>query len=255
MIGFLPILSKQFSEVFMKKTKAVLFSVLLGTSFFSTAGIPVAVDADPMRDVQWAQDWGQKIKEWTDTAAHYKSQIQAYKDQLATATGVRNIASFTNELSNLQSELTNIYKQGDSYISSFTNDPTGSLSSEAQSLFKKYGAFDMCNTGYSKNDNVCKAKVVSTAASIEQGNVINKQLSNTMSQIQSLSSRIESSKDIKESQDLANSLQAQSLKMQAIKMQYDVWESKNKADAEMLQTQQKAEFKQQQLQAAVPDFQ
>ncbi len=70
-----------------------------------------------------------------------------------------------------------------------------------------------------------------------------------------LFSRIESSKDIKESQDLANSLQAQSLKMQAIKMQYDVWESKNKADAEMLKTQQKAEFKQQQLQAAVPDFQ
>ncbi|WP_238563697.1 type IV secretion system protein, partial [Yersinia pestis] len=61
----------------------------------------------------------------------------------------------------------------------------------------------------SSADNLCKAKVVSTAASIEQGNAINKQLSNTMSQIQTLSSRIESSKDIKESQDLANSLQAQ----------------------------------------------
>nr|WP_228444959.1 type IV secretion system protein [Yersinia pestis] len=249
MNGFLPTLNKQFDEAFMKNTKAIIFSVLLGASFFAKAGIPVAVDADPMRDVQWAQDWGQKIKEWTDTAAHYKSQIQAYKDQLATATGVRNIASFTNELSNLQSELTNIYKQGDSYISSFTNDPTGSLSSEAQSLFKKYGAFDMCNTGMSNADNLCKAKIVSTAASIEQGNAINKQLSNTMSQIQTLSSRIEASKDIKESQDLANSLQAQSLKMQAIKMQYDVWESKNKADGEMLKEQENAAFLKQQKDA------
>lgn len=254
MIGFLPILNKQFSGVFMKNTKAILFSVLLGTSFFSTAGIPVAVDADPMRDVQWAQDWGQKIKEWTDTAAHYKSQIQAYKDQLATATGVRNIASFTNELSNLQSELTNIYKQGDSYISSFTNDPTGSLSSEAQSLFKKYGAFDMCNTVSDKNNSVCKARIVATAANIEQGNVINKQLSNSMSQIQTLSSRIESSKDVKESQDLANALQAQSLKMQAIKMQYDVWESKNKSDAEMLKEQQRAEFRKAQLESPITQF-
>ena len=60
-----------------------------------------------------------------------------------------------------------------------------------------------------------------------------------MSQIQSLSTRIEASKDMKESQDLANALQAQSLKMQAIKMQYDVWNSKNQADTEMLKEQQK----------------
>lgn len=236
------------------KIKSLLLSMLIGSSFTAYAGIPVAVDADPMRDVQWAQDWGQKIKEWTDTAAHYKSQIQAYKDQLATATGVRDIASFTNELSNLQSELTTIYKQGNSYISNFTSDPTGSLSSEAQGLFKKYGAFDMCNSGVNSTDNLCKAKVVSTAASIEQGNVINKQLSNAMSQIQTLSSRIESSKDIKDSQDLANSLQAQSLKMQAIKMQYDVWESKNKSDGEMLKQQEYAEYRMRQKNAQIPDF-
>ncbi|WP_375372160.1 type IV secretion system protein [Shigella flexneri] len=45
--------------------------------------------------------------------------------------------------------------------------------------------------------------------------------------MQSLSNRIESSKDMKESQDLANALQAQSLKIQAIKMQYDVWDKLN----------------------------
>lgn len=75
----------------------------------------------------------------------------------------------------------------------------------------------MCTTGYERNDNLCKARIVSKAASIEQGNEINKQLSSAMSQIQSLSTRIEASKDMKESQDLANALQAQSLKMQAIK--------------------------------------
>ncbi|NIZ74919.1 hypothetical protein DL568_24390 [Escherichia coli] len=91
--------------------------------------------------------------------------------------------------------------------------------------------------------------IVSTAASIEQGNEINKQLSSAMSQIQSLSSRIEASKDIKESQDLANALQAQSLKMQAIKMQYDVWNNKNKADHEMLVTQEQEAFIKQQKEA------
>ncbi|KHM22136.1 type IV secretion system protein, partial [Klebsiella aerogenes] len=195
------------------------------------------------------------LKQWSETAQHYQSQIQAYKDQLATATGIRNIAAFTNELSNLQSELTNIYKQGNSYISDFTSNPEGALSSQAKNLFSKYGAFDMCTTGYERNDNLCKARIVSKAASIEQGNEINKQLSSAMSQIQSLSTRIEASKDMKESQDLANALQAQSLKMQAIKMQYDVWNSKNQADTEMLKEQQRAEYKQQQMNAPIPTIQ
>ncbi|MDI5652073.1 type IV secretion system protein, partial [Salmonella enterica subsp. enterica serovar Kentucky] len=82
----------------------------------------------------------------------------------------------------------------------------------------------------------------------------NKQLSSAMSQIQSLSSRIESSKDMKESQDLANALQAQSLKIQAIKMQYDVWDSKNRADAEMLKEQKYAEYRLRQKNAKIPSF-
>ncbi|WP_232081603.1 type IV secretion system protein, partial [Citrobacter rodentium] len=119
-----------------------------------------------------------------------------------------------------------------------------------KNLFSKYGAFDMCTTGYERNDNLCKARIVSKAASIEQGNEINKQLSSAMSQIQSLSTRIEASKDMKESQDLANALQAQSLKMQ-----YDVWNSKNQADTEMLKEQQRAEYKQQQMNAPIPTIQ
>lgn len=238
----------------MKKIKSLVLVACLFTSFFSQAGIPVAVDADPMRDVQWAQDWGQKIKEWTDTAQHYKNQIQAYEDQLATATGIREIGAFTNELKNLQSELTNIYKQGDSFVGNFSKNPTGMLSQEAESLFNKYGAFNMCKTGVQSTDNLCKAKVISNAANIEQGTEINKELAQSMNQIQRLSSRIENSKDIKESQDLANALQAQSLKMQAVKMQYDVWASKNQADSEMFKSQEKAAFREQQKNAPVLTF-
>ncbi|EGZ6008753.1 type IV secretion system protein VirB5 [Escherichia coli] len=234
----------------MKRVKTFMLISLLTASFYSSAGIPVAVDASPEWAVEAAR-WTERLKQWSETAQHYQSQIQAYKDQLATATGIRNIAAFTNELSNLQSELTNIYKQGNSYISDFTSNPEGALSSQAKNLFSKYGAFDMCTTGYERNDNLCKARIVSKAASIEQGNEINKQLSSAMSQIQSLSTRIEASKDMKESQDL----QAQSLKMQAIKMQYDVWNSKNQADTEMLKEQQRAEYKQQQMNAPIPTIQ
>jgi len=106
------------------------------------------------------------------TAQHYQSQIQAYKDQLATATGIRNIAAFTNELSNLQSELTNIYKQGNSYISDFTSNPEGALSSQAKNLFSKYGAFDMCNMkGYGCTTGVSAYDRSATIRALVTGNI------------------------------------------------------------------------------------
>ncbi len=112
----------------MKRVKTFMLISLLTASFYSSAGIPVAIDASPEWAVEAAR-WTERLKQWSETAQHYQSQIQAYKDQLATATGIRNIAAFTNELSNLQSELTNIYKQGNSYISDFTSNPEGALSS------------------------------------------------------------------------------------------------------------------------------
>ncbi|WP_340617413.1 type IV secretion system protein [Xenorhabdus entomophaga] len=237
----------------MKTFKKVMLSVTMLFVSFASFGVGVPV-FDGAQNTQMLAEWVEKVKQWGETAQHYKNQIQAYQDQLAAATGIREIGAFTNEIKNLQSELTNIYKQGDSFVGNFSKNPTGMLSQEAESLFNKYGAFNMCSSGVQSKDNLCKAKVITNAANIEQGTEINKQLAQSMKQIQSLSSRIENAKDIKESQDLANGLQAQLLKVQAIKMQYDVWDNKNKADAEMFNAQEKAALREQQMNAPVPTF-
>jgi len=231
--------------------KIVISTAMLCASPAFSSGIPVV---DVAGNLQEMTHWLERVKQWENTVKHYDTQINAYKDQLATATGVRNIAAFTSELSNLKSEMQGIYNQGDSYLKNFSSNPTGALSGQAESLFKKYGAFNMCNTGVSQNDTLCKAKVVTMAANIEQGAEISNKLSDSMKQISTLSQRIEGSRDIKESQDLANSLQAQSLKMQAIKMQYDVWESKNSADEKIAEAQQKASFRKQQSEGKIPTF-
>ena len=82
----------------MKTRFRTLILACVIASPLAHAGIPVAVDADPMRDVQWAQE----LKRWMETARHYQSQIQAYKDQLATATGVRDIADFVDQAKGLK---------------------------------------------------------------------------------------------------------------------------------------------------------
>lgn len=233
----------------MKKGLIILLTLIPFVS--QGGGIPVH---DVIADLKRVEEWSEKLKQWSETVEHYQSQIDAYKKQLATATGVRQIEEFTGALNNMKGELEKIYQEGDSFVADFTKNPTGKLSSQATSLFKKYGAFDMCKSGIDTADNLCKAKVVSNAASIEQGNKINKALVSSMNQIDNLSRRIANAKDSKESQDLANALQAQSLKVQAIKMQYDVWLNKNQADESMFNKQQMAEYNKRQLNAPIPQF-
>lgn len=92
----------------MKTRFRTLILACVIASPLAHAGIPVAVDADPMRDVQWAQE----LKRWMETARHYQSQIQAYKDQLATATGVRDIADFVDQAKGLKADLEKLRKPG-----------------------------------------------------------------------------------------------------------------------------------------------
>ena len=88
-------------EIYDENSLSYSYSGLRNCKPLAHAGIPVAVDADPMRDVQWAQE----LKRWMETARHYQSQIQAYKDQLATATGVRDIADFVDQAKGLKADL------------------------------------------------------------------------------------------------------------------------------------------------------
>ncbi|HAF4904097.1 TPA: type IV secretion system protein VirB5, partial [Salmonella enterica] len=69
----------------MKTRFRTLILAFVIASPLAHAGIPVLVDADPLREAEWLKE----AQRWMDTAKHYQSQIQAYKDQLATATGVR----------------------------------------------------------------------------------------------------------------------------------------------------------------------
>ncbi len=48
---------------------------------------------------------GAGVKTLDGNGQHYQSQIQAYKDQLATATGVRDIADFVGQAKGLKADL------------------------------------------------------------------------------------------------------------------------------------------------------
>ncbi len=138
------------------------------------AGIPVLVDADPLREAEWMKE----AQQWLQTAEHYKDQIQAYKSQLATATGVRDIADFVDQAKSLKSDLETLRKPGQSL-----NDLllSGGSSGQFDALYEKYKIFDTCNSGQSGSyANVCKQQVINKALQLEQTDEIQNQVSQTL---------------------------------------------------------------------------
>ncbi|WIF48597.1 type IV secretion system protein (plasmid) [Salmonella enterica subsp. enterica] len=158
----------------MKTRFRTLILAFVIASPLAHAGIPVLVDADPLREAEWLKE----AQRWMDTAKHYQSQIQAYKDQLATATGVRDIASFVDQAKSLKADLEKLRKPGQAL-----NDLllSGGSSGQFDALYEKYKIFDTCNTAQSGSyANVCKQQVINKAIQLEQTDEIQNQVSQTL---------------------------------------------------------------------------
>jgi Type IV secretion system proteins. len=224
--------------------------ILLSSSLTARAGIPVMVDADPLRQVQWAQD----AQNWLQTVQHYQAQIAAYKSQLATATGVRNIQDFLSEAKGLSDDLKNLQKNGISLNDLLTNGG-GSYSSELNGLYSKYKMFDTCDSTQTQSyTDTCKQMVINKAVALEDTTTVQQKVNSTVNDIASLASRVEMSQDSKESQDLANAITAKSVQLNALTTQWEMGVKQSELRDQMLTTQRQKAFRQQQLNAPVADL-
>lgn len=230
-----------------RRFHALMFACVM-TSPLAHAGIPVLVDADPLREAEWLKE----AQRWIQTAQHYQSQIQAYKDQLATATGVRDIADFVDQAKSLKSDLEKLRKPGQALNNLLLS---GGSSGQFDALYEKYKIFDNCNTEQSESyARVCKQQVINKAIQFEQTDEIQRQVSQTLGEINSLSNRIALSRDTKESQDLANSIQLKSVMLNTLT---DQWEMSLKAAEKrekVLEDERVKQWNQQQLTAPTPDL-
>ncbi|HBC0022787.1 TPA: type IV secretion system protein [Enterobacter hormaechei subsp. steigerwaltii] len=202
-----------------RRFHALIFACVMASPL-AHAGIPVLVDADPLREAEWLKE----AQRWMQTAQHYQSQIQAYKEQLATATGVRDIADFVDQAKSLKSNLEQLRRPGQTL-----NDLllSGDTAGQFDALYAKYRVFDTCNAEQSGSyADTCKQLVINKALQFEQTGEIQEQVSQTLGEINDLSNRIALSKDSKESQDLANSIQLKSVMLNTLT---DQWEMSVKA--------------------------
>ncbi|MBR7599533.1 TrbJ/VirB5 family protein [Klebsiella variicola] len=232
----------------MKRRFHALILACVMASPLAHAGIPVLVDADPLREAEWLKE----AQRWMQTAQHYQSQIQAYKEQLATATGVRDIADFVDQAKSLKSELEQLRKPGQTL-----NDllRSGGTAGQFDALYAKYRVFDTCNAEQSGNySDTCKQLVINKAIQFEQTDEIQEQVSQTLGEINSLSNRIALSRDSKESQDLANSIQLKSVMLNTLTDQWEMSLKVAEKREKVLEDERVKQWNQQQLTAPTPDL-
>ncbi|HBR1893754.1 type IV secretion system protein [Klebsiella quasipneumoniae subsp. similipneumoniae] len=230
-----------------RRFHALIFAYVMASPL-AHAGIPVLVDADPLREAEWLKE----AQRWMQTAQHYQSQIQAYKEQLATATGVRDIADFVDQAKSLKSDLEKLRKPGQAL-----NDLllSGGSSGQFDTLYAKYRVFDTCNAEQSGSyAETCKQLVINKAIQFEQTDEIQEQVSQTLGEINALSDRISLSRDSKESQDLANSIQLKSVMLNTLTEQWEMSVKAAEKREKVLEDERVKQWNQQQLDAPTLKF-
>ncbi|HHU4052202.1 TPA: type IV secretion system protein [Raoultella ornithinolytica] len=226
-------------------------SLFISTQAMS-AGIPVF---DAVQHTESMNQWIQKLQQWQETVTHYRSELDAYKQQLATATGVRDVQAFLREAKSLKTDIDNLRQNGIS-LDDLLSNQSGSYSSELNSLYNKYKTFDTCNPSSSSQRYLdsCKQMILNQAVAIENTSEVENKITGTLGDISDLSDRIANAQDSKESQDLANAIAAKSVQLNALTGQWEMSVKQTEQRATLLEQQKQKAFEQQQLTAPVTDL-
>ncbi|AZS56115.1 type IV secretion system protein VirB5 [Pectobacterium parmentieri] len=226
-------------------------SLFISTQAMS-AGIPVF---DAVQNTESMNQWIQKLQQWQETVTHYRSELDAYKQQLATATGVRDVQAFLREAKSLKTDIDNLRQNGIS-LDDLLSNQSGSYSSELNSLYNKYKTFDTCNPSSSSKRYLdsCKQMILNQAVAIENTSEVENKITGTLDDISDLSDRIANAQDSKESQDLANAIAAKSVELNALTSQWEMSVKQAEQRSTMLTQHRQKAFNEQQLTAPVPDF-
>lgn len=234
----------------MNLNKYLLVIVIAYSSSVFSAGIPVV---DAVGNAQELAHWTEKLKQWTETVQHYKSQLQAYKDQLATSTGLRDIQGLVSQGKSLKNDIISLQKQGISLDSLLTSSsaPSGTL----DTLYKKFKDFDICDEKQAESYiNICKQETVNKAWAIEQTADVQDKISDALNDISDLTDRMANAKDIKESQDLANAIQAKSIQLNILSQQWEINMKSSEQRDKLLAEKRRKAFRESQITAPVPQF-
>lgn len=217
---------------------AMLFAPVAGIA----GGIPVidgaAAGQRQITMLQTMQQWAKEAKQWTETVSHYKNELKAYADQLASQTGIRDVQAFIGEAHSLYNDINDL-KSEFTPILNLVSGGKGALSENAKSLFEKYNLFDRCKNLQASEIVSCEANIVSTVESMSFLDTFESNVNSKLKAIDKLANRMAKSKDVKESQDLKNAMDVQLAALQTQKIQLDLFNARQEEYRRLMNDQQK----------------
>lgn len=211
--------------------------------------IPVVDIAGNLRHVR---EWMLKLEQRQNTVTRYKSQINAYKSQLAAATEVRDVQAFFTQAKSLTTDLKALKKNGVTMNDLLTN-PGGQFYGELDALYSMFDSCDAATTAQSQDyASSCKKVDINKAVALQETTETQTKIDETVSDISALAGRIELGPDSKASQHLANAITTKSVQPSALTTQLSTKQSELRD--QMLTAQRQKAFAAQQLHAPVANL-
>ena len=204
----------------MKNIKKSLLAFSLLVTFSNSAGIPVidAVSNATMisQNVKQAAEWLKEASRWAETVAHHSKQLEFYKDELNSLTGVKSSVSSLNDLRQIYSDYGRAYSSMKDFNDNLLSNPESFIDKLGDS-YKKYTIFDNCALIQDEQrKKFCMIDMLTYAKQEQDINEAQEQFSQISRNLNDLETRLRQSKDIKESQDIANAISAEGTKIQLI---------------------------------------
>ena len=221
--------------------------ICCSTSAFALGSGVIVHDAKSSIDT--AAQWVKEAKQW-------QNELTAYKDELLTKTGIRDVQGLVQDAQSVSSELTQIYDQGNAFIDDYIKNPEGALSQQAKTLLSDYKVTDTCKgLGYT-GDLVkgCEASFLSQLAGVEYGNQLQDKLKEDNQSMKDLIDQVKNAKDTKATQDATNAVSLENMKFEKLKFQYEMYRDKQRDLAQYKEKMSEAAFREKQLNAEEPSF-
>ena len=228
--------------------KKYLISAVLSTQFLFGSGIPtvdvVAIAQSLAQNIKEIAEWKETAERWSDTASHYSSQLTAYETELMSKTGIRDSVGFVKDLNRLQ-QYAKVY--GDDYLdlAKAMANPSSQIGNLARSLYQKYNVFDECEDQKYKSweKEACKNKLQRQVQQIATVQESSKLVNKSSENLEDLSKKISNTKDIKESQDIANAINMELANLQVVSMKMDMLSKQEEASAKAEEVQKLKAYK------------
>lgn len=217
----------------VKKKLFLSLALVIGISPAFGQGVPVI---DPAQISNQIQQWLVEAENFTKTIDKAQENINLNAEQLASMTGVRDIAAFMDQANGILGQVNDLdnwlTKQGD-----ILKHGQDILSGDLKEIFNSYGLTNLCVSKTGSYKKQCEGTIILDVIK-QQNNKNNLSvLKARVDKIDDISKRMTRSDNPKETADLANAMSTQMALLQADKLKMDMQAAIEDSQARLIEKQ------------------